>query len=224
MEEHSLLLPSIDEIIEKLEDRYMRDKDNAVDDECDPFMDEQMTHTRAHARKVSVHESFYTLEFQKARESIETDGSQEEYYQLMKWKNYKKRLEVRKAWGEYLRSSYDWDWDVSSCLNRMYRVRRRRSGVRGVIRVHEGKDIGQLNVSISGPDTSLPRTIRVAVHSDSGEITYRTYQECPDPTPFLSPSPNTTVSSNTSLVLEAGHDRSGNERFRVTCEDADDSD
>lgn len=224
MEEHSLLLPSIDEIIEKLEDGYMRDKDNAVDDECDPFMDEQMTHTRAHARKVSVHESFYTLEFQKAREPIETDGSQEEYYQLMKWKNYKKRLEVRKAWGEYLRSSYDWDWDVSSCLNRMYRVRRRRSGVRGVIRVHEGKDVGQLNVSISGPDTSLPRTIRVAVHSDSGEITYRTYQECPDPTPFLSPSPNTTVSSNTSLVLEAGHDRSGNERFRVTCEDADDSD
>lgn len=106
----------------------------------------------------------------------------------------------------------------------MYRVRRRRSGVRGVIRVHEGEDVGQLNVSISGPDTSFPRTIRVAVPSESGEITYRTYQECPDHIPLLSPNPNTTVAPNSPLVSEAGHEGSQKEWFRATCEDADDSD
>ena len=173
--------------------------------------EEDLIRTRDKARIVNVCSTPFTWEFLQSR-SVQEGEPEDDEFQLMKWGRYRLRLAARKAWGERLRSRYEWDWDVAGCLHRMFQIRSPRRQVR----VREGTH-GELDVSVSLPQASLPKTIRVAVLSDSGEVTYKTYQECG---PVYSVPQDVPQQSSLNAPIEGEKEQGG--KFRVTCEDADD--
>ena len=215
LQRNFILLPSIEHISVLLLMKMIIYEEARGDNKCrqqSQKSDEELLRTREQARKVDVRSVPFTWEFLECR-SVQEGEPRDDEFQLKKWRDYQMRLAVRKSWDEVLRSRYEWDWDVAGCLHRMFQIRSPRRQVR----VREGTH-GELDVSVSLPQASLPKTIRVAVMSDTGEVTYKTYRECE---PVYSASQDVTQ-EELDAPVDGGKPISG--KFRVTCEDADDED
>lgn len=103
---------------------------------------------------------------------------------ILQWRSYKERCRERHEYGEYLRSNLDWDWDVASCLKRLFKqpksARRkqaqRRAGPQATIVADEtGECKLDVRVSVDDSHPSPPNTVEVQYKNAAGKIEYMRY-------------------------------------------------
>lgn len=121
------------------------------------------------ARSVNVLKSEATEEFLIAREDIILG---------IGWRLYKRRCQLRHKWGIYLRSNLEWDWDIASCLERLFappeEVVPPTASIAIVSLNAEKTDMWNLTTQ-----ASLPTKMRVAYKSPTGETRYKMFVSCP---------------------------------------------
>ena len=98
------------------------------------------------ARQVQVEENVLTQQFLDARSSLNQDGDS-----FQPWTVYKENCQSRHHIGQLLRSNMDWDWDLSSALERLFKVSSASPGVPTV-----GSEV-QLKGTDVGSETALPQ-------------------------------------------------------------------
>lgn len=64
------------------------------------------------------HQAVMTEEYEQA---IVRNSSNDRYWASSNWIRYKASCKARHAWGEYLRSNFDWDWNPSQSLKQVFR-------------------------------------------------------------------------------------------------------
>lgn len=97
---------------------------------------------------------------------------------LSNWRWYKQLCRGRHEWGEYFRSNLEWDWDVASCLKRLFKQPKsqepRRGGLRATIVAGQSGEC-KLGVTIDGEHTGPPKMVEVQYKTAEGEVKYAQY-------------------------------------------------
>ena len=75
---------------------------------------------------------------------------------------------MRNIWGQVLRSNFDWDWDLSGSLKRLFKI---DTPLQGKLSLTGNN----LDVSIATRCDGPPKEIRVAYMTETGETKYQTY-------------------------------------------------
>lgn len=121
-------------------------------------------HTFCDAKLVNVPESHVTKEFLEARADL---------WIKQKWKRYRHRCRMRHEWGIYLCSYFDWDWDIASCLQRLFKlpveVEPQAAPIATV-----SLDAGNADTWNFSTEIKLPKQMRVAYKSTTGQTKFRT--------------------------------------------------
>ena len=120
------------------------------------------------AWRVAVRRNDLVKEFLESRSypRYENDG-------IWGWRDYQENRERRHYWGQVLCGNYDWDWDLSRSLKRLFRRPRAdvssigTSGVKGSGRIDW----------ISGD--RVPELLTVEYRTPTGEIKYKTFRADP---------------------------------------------
>lgn len=118
------------------------------------------------ARCANVLESAATKEFLKERKD------------WFRWTMYKDLCLIRHAWGVYLRSSLDWDWDTASCLERLFKLPDEVVPQTALIASID-LDAAEADTWIISTKASLPKQMRVAYRSASGKMEYMIFLHSP---------------------------------------------
>lgn len=94
------------------------------------------------------------------------------------WKWYKARCRMRHQWGRYLQSSLDWDWDIANCLERLFELPEEVVASPDPIATVDldAEEAGTWKVST---ETCLPKKMKVAYKSATGETKHKTIWICP---------------------------------------------
>lgn len=178
--------------------------------------------TLTRARRVQVPENVLTEEFREARRiGLKGDPAVEEKWRFdcdeRNWPHYQLYCLSRFKWGQYLRSNMDWDWDLGSCMKRLFKLEKQTrvgsslgtqisSASRPGIDVDAGTE-GTLKISMGEAEGSLPREVKVAYKTATGETQYLTFAP-------LSPIPgNTSVSERPCIVEPSAEDWSRKSTF-----------
>lgn len=87
---------------------------------------------------------------------------------------------MRHKWGEHLRSYLDWDWDSGGCLQRFFSIERSAKTIPTEAALYADLDMDNgegetLDVYIGAIQAESFKTVRVAYHTSSGEMKYRTF-------------------------------------------------
>lgn len=181
--------------------------------------------TLTQARKVQVPENCLTDEFREARRiGLErdpyidlNDWTMEAKWTARNWGYYELRHLSRHKWGQYLRSNMDWDWDLGSCMKRLFKIEKQtRVGPSPDMQTppasSSGIDVdagteGTLNLSMGEAQGSLPREVKVTYKTATGETQILTFAP-------LSPIPgNTSVSERPCIVEPSAEDWSRKSTF-----------
>lgn len=139
------------------------------------WSDEKLRISLGRAKHVRVCENDLTLQFIKAR-----DMPHQTWGDLRFWKSYKENCYMRHKWGEHLRSYLDWDWDSGGCLQRFFGSERsaKKIPTEAALNVDLDMDDGEgetLDVYIGAIQAQSLKKVRVAYHTSSGEMKYRTF-------------------------------------------------
>lgn len=139
------------------------------------WSDEKLRISLGRAKHVRVCENDLTLQFIKAR-----DMPHQTWGDLRFWKSYKENCYMRHKWGEHLRSYLDWDWDSGGCLQRFFGSERsaKKIPTEAALNVDWDMDDGEeetLDVYIGAIQAQSLKKVRVAYHTSSGEMKYRTF-------------------------------------------------
>lgn len=125
-----------------------------------------MEYTLSQARCVHVPKSDSTEEFLRARRNMSD----------YEWKQFKYICQRRHQWGIYFRSNFDWDWDTASCLEYLFELPEQ-------VELHPAAtislDTGKSDVWNVFTMTRLPKQMKIAYKSATGETKYKTFVSCP---------------------------------------------
>ena len=97
---------------------------------------------------------------------------------LFEWQQYQEKRVNRRHWGQAMLCNLDWDWDPSASLRRMFSVRvsdeRKVSSPKTTFSVNGEKGT---TWTLKSPTlhTCMPKEIRVAYETETGDIRYRTF-------------------------------------------------
>ena len=80
------------------------------------WTEERLRSSLDQARRVRVRRNDLTEDFQEIR-----DDPDLEKYNMSQWKYHQNAQELRHYWGQALCCNYDWDWDLSESLKRLFR-------------------------------------------------------------------------------------------------------
>lgn len=130
--------------------------------------DDRYEYTLCQARLVHVRQSEATEEFLSARRSVYWDA----------WRDYKQLCQARHEWGIYLRSNYDWDWDVASCLECLFELPEEAVPPAAAIATIHLDVVEADTWNLSTAKASLPTKMRVAYKSPTGDTRYKTFVSC----------------------------------------------
>lgn len=139
------------------------------------WSDEKLRISLGRAEHVRVCENDLTLQFIKAR-----DMPHQTWGDLRFWKSYKENCYMRHKWEEHLRSYLDWDWDSGGCLQRFFSIERSAKTIPTEAALYADLDMDNgegetLDVYIGAIQAQSFKTVRVAYHTSSGEMKYRTF-------------------------------------------------
>lgn len=140
---------------------------------------------------MQVPDNLMTEEFKEARRvglgwTVTFDRRNWGYYQLRRGSRHK--------WGQYLRSNMDWEWDLGTCMNRLFKVEKQNR-------------VGPPRAAKSSPSTSLdavpgrtweimpgelqgnfPKDVRITYTTETGETQCMTFTPAfPVPARHLTP-------------------------------------
>lgn len=150
--------------------------------------------TLGHARRVQVTDNHLTEEFREARK-IGLGRDPSSYpdildtninYDRRNWGYYQLRRGSRHKWGQYLRSTMDWDWDLGACIKRLFKIEKP---------THEGPSAGAHHgTSPSSPTIDmgevpgeswsilaeeahgiLPKEVRIVYKMNDGRMQYLSF-------------------------------------------------
>lgn len=162
------------------------------------FGDEWWKHwgsTLGRARRVHVPENYLTQEFREARR-IGLDckpvegGKWQNDFDTRGWPFYELHRLSRHKWGQYLRSNMDWDWDLGTCMKRLFKIENRsepfpdaKPPPASSPRIDVGAGTGgMLKISMEEAQAGLPREVQIAYKLTTGRTHYLTFtQPCPSP-------------------------------------------
>lgn len=172
--------------------------------------------TLTRARRVQVPENVLTEEFREARRiGLKGDPAVEEKWRFdcdeRNWPHYKLYRLSRHKWGQYLRSDMDWDWDLGSCMKRLFKIEKQTrvgsspgtqisSASRTGIDVDAGTE-GTLNISMGEAQGSLPREVNIAYKTRTGDTHYLTFTQ---PSSLVQLSVPETDPSTANILRSAG--------------------
>lgn len=139
------------------------------------------------AGRVQVRENILTEEFREAR-SIglgwdpscdPLDKRWDVAYNKSNWGYYQLRRGSRHKWGQYLRSSMAWDWDLGSCMKRLFSVKKHnRSGPSTTLSpaIDVGSTPGETwKISAGHVHAMLPKEVRISLKTEDGETQYMSF-------------------------------------------------
>ena len=118
------------------------------------------------------------------------------------WRNYQEGRERRHHWGQALCCNYDWEWDLSKSLKRLF-----GRSEQALIRLSEMQDDGRVK---RGFKSSVPEMLTVEFTDEKGEIRYKTFRadpsledvtarnHTPDDSTPLSSTPEESVTGSSS--------------------------
>lgn len=89
------------------------------------------------------------------------------------WKQFKYICQRRHQWGIYFRSNFDWDWDIAKCLARLFELPEEVESPAAPIAT-VSLDSGNADTWNLFTEISLPKQMRVAYKSSTGETKFRT--------------------------------------------------
>ena len=118
------------------------------------------------ARRVRVHRNDLTKEF--------LDNLDHPHYgtgDLGKLMDYQENRERRHYWGEALCCNYDWDWDLSKSLKRLFGRSKKT-----LIRLSEMQDDGRVKRDFK---SSVPEVLTVEYTDEKGEVRHKTFRADP---------------------------------------------
>lgn len=146
--------------------------------------------TLSRARRVQVPENCLTEEFIWARRiGLYCDPEDEEKGRFFshEWPYYELRRLSRHKWGQYLRSNMDWDWDLGSCMKRLFEIEKQSqlgssTGTQMSPALRPGIDVdtgteGTLKISMGEVQGDLLREVQIAYKTSTGETRYLTFTE-----------------------------------------------
>lgn len=152
------------------------------------------------ARCANVFQSEATEEFLRARKGEIWDG----------WMSYKLLCQLRYEWGIYLRSDLDWDWDVASCLERLFELPERVEPPNTPI-VTVSLDAGKADTWNVTTESKLPKEVKFAYRSVTGEMKYRTILFCPSSDNVVSAGQAVDAQDEASAIAPELHRAGGKE-------------
>lgn len=134
----------------------------------------------------------------------------EKKYDLSYWHRYKEHCRIRREWGKYLRSNLEWDWDVASCLKRLFDQSNSRrwkyvqqlESTQAAIAVNESGEC-KLSVSIDNPCPIPPKMVEVQYKAETGELKCIQYFT----NPHLKDFDLMTGAGSSTLLLDEGSTR-----------------
>lgn len=96
------------------------------------------------------------------------------------WKR-KDDIRFRRRWGEYFRSNMDWDWDVKTCFENLFKLEADEPG--------DSVDDTETLILIMGarPKAKLQK-VKLAYPDEMGKIVYETFLACPSVEDAASPT------------------------------------
>lgn len=125
------------------------------------------------ARQVQVSEDEVTKEFRDARSEFWEMGHRKT---LDVWDNYKHYCHRRNTWAPYFRSNFDWDWDISGSLKRLYKF---DNPTQPVTNHRPPTDIAadgtRWNITASDSQKDIPVEVRIIYTTETGETQYMTF-------------------------------------------------
>lgn len=189
--------------------------------------------TLGHARRVRVTENHLTEEFREARriglgrdpssypDILDTNIN----YDRRNWGYYQLRRGSRHKWGQYLRSTMDWDWDLGACIKRLFKIEKP---------AHEGPsagahhgtspssptiDMGEVpgeswSILVEEAHGILPKEVRIAYKMNDGRMQYLSFA------PVSSSSGHHPISGTTSLGPSGGEQEIGDLDTDISSSDA----
>lgn len=128
------------------------------------------------ARRVRVQENGLTEEFREARRL-----GLEDKYECRNWAKYQLRRTSRHKWGQYLRSNMDWDWDLGTCMRRLFKVEPTREGHSPATQCSpatyseidmDEKQGATWRLEAQG---RLPKEVQIAYKTETGETQYMSF-------------------------------------------------
>ena len=114
------------------------------------------------ACRAEVRRDYLTEEFLDSR-----DYSHIRKDKIGQWQCYQKNRERRHYWGQALCCHYDWNWDLSRSLQRLFSRPKQH-----LIRLSEMQDDGRVNRAFK---CSVPEVLTVEYTDEKGEIRYKTF-------------------------------------------------
>lgn len=142
------------------------------------------------ARRVQVPETFMTEEFREARRiGLERDPLCDPHdwrldaiHDQRNWCYYQLRRGSRHKWGQYLRSNMDWDWDLRTCMKRLFK----ESHLEQSLAVHEApassptigvaaSPEGALQLSFGRVQVGTPKEVQISYETEDGKMQYMSF-------------------------------------------------
>lgn len=123
------------------------------------------------AIKAHAGQGHLTEEFRSVQEVLKS--SCEDELAIQEWKRYKSICRARDAWGKYLLSDFDWDWDLSQSLEILFSTQGQEDTSRRIVIGHGGQIT--LPVQVASEQARFPRSVRIEIVTSTGVTLYKTY-------------------------------------------------
>ena len=130
------------------------------------WTEERLRSVLDQARRVRVRRNDLTKDFLDNRDHPEL-----EKYDMFDWKLYQITQERRHYWGQALCCHYDWDWDLSKSLKRLFGRSKKT-----LIRLSEMQDDGRVKRDFK---SSVPEVLTVEYTDEKGEVRHKTFRADP---------------------------------------------
>lgn len=165
------------------------------------------------ALKVQGPENRLTEEFREARRiGLEDRELWSNSYNERNWAYYELRRGSRRIWGQYLRSNMDCDWDLGTCMRRLFKVGRQTRVGPSTDTYIPAFSIPAINVDAEGGETwnlkapvTLPNEVRIAYETKGGEMQYVSFvpaSSIPERRKELLPNGEVSVDATGSQMIE----------------------
>ena len=156
------------------------------------WTEERLRCTFGRAQQVHVCRDDLTVEFLVARYHTHYRQNEED---MGKWEWYKENQEYRHHWGQFLRCNFDWDWDLSFCMRRLFKQTKTQHPS---VKLSLTPD-GGWHLTFSA--NRVPETLEAEYRTETGEIRYRTFRADPPEKEFA-----VKCASNASVSLMASEE------------------